>query len=309
MENELKPPIILFGNTRSGTTIVQDVICAHPGVVSWYEPSELWLYADPARSHDEFDAQDATEKVKRYIRGRFLQYQQQHGGARVFEKTPKNIFKIPYVHEIFPEASYLYIVRSPFSFISSVEMKWQKTVTKQGIVRRLKSTPLSQLHYHLYNYLVQQWNKRILKRKYLSVWGPRYKGIQEDVKNIDLLTVIARQWAYGSRKAEQDLAQLGPGRVLKLRYEDFVDDPLPHLERICAHCGVEMTNEITTAAREMVKADRKLKWQRFQPADLARILPEIEVEMARHGYTIPEEIQEAIAKLPDRQSQFAASTG
>ncbi len=309
MATELKPPIILFGNTRSGTTIVQDVISAHPGVVSWYEPSELWLYADPSRPHDEFEAHDATERAKRYIRKRFLQYQEQNNGARVFEKTPKNIFKIPYVHAIFPEAAYLYIVRNPFSFISSVEMKWQKTVTGKGIMRRLKSTPVLQIHHHLFNYLMQQYNKRIRKRKYLSIWGPRYRGIQDDVKNCDLLTVIARQWAYGSRKAEQDIAQLGPGRVLKLRYEDFVDDPLPYVEQICAHCGVEMTAEIVKAANEMVKADRKLKWQRFQPDDLARILPEIEGEMARHGYSIPQEIREAIASQPERQNVLAVNSG
>jgi hypothetical protein len=121
MSNELKPPIILFGNTRSGTTIVQKVMSAHPDIVGWYEPSELWLYGDPGRPHDEFDESDATDKVKRYIRKQFLKYQQQNGNCVVFEKTPKNILKIPYVRAIFPEATFLYIVRNPFSFISSVK--------------------------------------------------------------------------------------------------------------------------------------------------------------------------------------------
>src|SRR5919108_5845859 len=122
MSGELRPPIILFGNFRSGTTILQKVISTHPDVVKWYEPYGLWLCADPGRSHDEFDENDATDKVKRYIRNKFLKYQQQHGNRIIMEKSPTNVLRIPYVRAIFPEASFLYIVRNPLSFISSVEL-------------------------------------------------------------------------------------------------------------------------------------------------------------------------------------------
>jgi len=306
MSESLKPPIILFGNTRSGTSMVQKVMSAHPQIVEWYEPGELWLYADPSRPHDEFDAVDATPNVARYIRKQFLKYQQRNDNCVIFEKTPKNILKIPYVGAVFPEAAFLYIIRNPFSFISSVEIKWQQTVTGKGILRRLRATPVTQLHYHLAHYLSQQYNKRILRRKYLSVWGPRYKGIQEDLKNHDQLTVIARQWAIGSRKAAADLAQFAPGRVLSFRYEDFVADPLGHMERICAHCGFEMTHHITEAAQTLVKADRQLKWQRFQPRDLARILPEIQSEMERHGYEVPPEIGAGASDLQAEQFEPSA---
>jgi hypothetical protein len=294
MPGQLKPPIFIFGNTRSGTTIVQKVMSLHPEIAGWYEPNALWLYADPGRIHDEFDESDATNRVKRYIRKRFLNYQQQHGNGVVLEKTPQNILRIPYVRAIFPEATFLFIVRNPFSFISSVEHKWQRPVTGQGVVRRLKDMPLSQLHYWVRRYLIQQLNKRILRRKYLSIWGPRYKGIQEDLKTHDQLTVIARQWSIPSMKAEQAMASFAEGQILRLKYEDFVDHPISDLERICAHCRLEMTDDMVNAAQGMVKSDRKIKWQRFDPRDLARIIPEISGEMQRHGYEIPAEIAQAI---------------
>src|SRR5215211_2132160 len=256
MSDELKPPIILFGNFRSGTTMLQKLISTHPDVVPLYEPVGLWLYADPGRSHDEFDENDATEKVKRYIRNEFLKYQQQHGNRIIVEKTPHNILRIPYVRAIFPEAHFLFIVRNPLSFVSSVELKWQRPMRKGRIIRRLKSTPMTQLHHYLKRFFSQQWNKRILHRKYLSVWGPRYKGIQEDLKTEDLLTVIARQWSLASRKAERDLALFEEGQVLRLRYEDFVKDPISDIERICAHCELPMTNDMAKTVREMVKSDR-----------------------------------------------------
>jgi len=120
MSGELKPPIILFGNFRSGTTMLQKLISTHPDVVPLYEPVGLWLYADPGRSHDEFDENDATEKVKRYIRNEFLKYQQQHGNHIIVEKTPHNILRIPYVRAIFPEAHFL--TSSGILFLSSARL-------------------------------------------------------------------------------------------------------------------------------------------------------------------------------------------
>lgn len=298
MSNQLKPPIIILGNTRSGTTIVQKVMATHPEIVQWYEPRTLWLYADPGRSHDEFDESDATDPVKQYIRKQFLNFQKRHGDRVVFEKTPANILKIPYVRAIFPEATYLFIVRNPFSFISSVELKWQRTLTATGIRRRLQSTPVTQLHYYAGRLIRQYFDKRVLGRKYQVLWGPRYQGMEQDLKTQDLLTVIARQWSVCSRKAERDLTLFEPGRVLRLKYEDFVLDPISDLERICTHCGLALTDSIVQAANEWVKSDRREKWRRFDPRDLARILPEISDEMARHGYEIPPEIRQAVETLP-----------
>jgi sulfotransferase family protein len=294
MSHELKPPTILFGNFRSGTTMLHKLISTHPDVVPLYEPVGLWLYADPGRSHDEFDERDATDRVKRYIRNEFLKYQQQHENRMIVEKTPHNILRIPYVRAIFPEARFLYIVRNPLSFVSSVELKWQQPATRKRIVKRFKSTPVTQLHHYLKRFLNQQWNNRILRRKYLSVWGPRYKGIQEDLKTEDLMTVISRQWSRASGKAERDLALFKEGQVLKLRYEDFVQDPIFNMERICAHCGLQMNDDMAKTVKDMVKTDRKLKWQRFEPQVMARIIPELYEEMERHGYEIPAEIAQAV---------------
>lgn len=291
----LRPPLLLFGNNRSGTTIVQKVMSTHPDIIPWYEPRNLWLFADPGRPHDEFDESDATDRVKRYIRRRFLRYQRRHGDRRVFEKSPANILKIRYVAEIFPEANLMFIVRDPFSFISSLERKWQRPVSLKGISRHLTSTPPTQLHFYAGRVIRQQFEKKVLRRKYLSLWGPRYEGMDQDLKSTDLATVIARQWAVCSRKAEEAMAGFDDGRILRLKYETFVESPIPELERICAHTGVSMTNDMVRAANECVKADRQQKWRRFEPRELARLLPELEGEMRRHAYTVPAEILEAAA--------------
>ena len=303
MTEELIPPIIVLGNTRSGTTVVQNLIAAHPDIVAWYEPRHLWQYADPGRENDEFDTSDATPRVVRYIRRKFLAYQRRNEGRRIVEKTPVNILRIPYVHAIFPDATYIYIVRSPWSFINSVELKWQKTVSVRGLLWRFQSTPPSQLHHYVAKYVRQLWDKRVLRRKYLSVWGPRYAGLTQDLAREDMMTVVARQWAIPSRKADADLDLFEPGSVLSLRYEDLVEDPVGHLRAIAAHCDLDVTEEMEQYALQGIKADRQEKWRRLDPTDLATVIPEVRGEMERHGYSVPEEI----SPVPERTESSAGS--
>lgn len=284
---KLRPPIFLIGNYRSGTTITQKLIGLHPDIVTWYEPRTLWLYADPARRHDEFAASDATQKVTRYIRGQFFKYQKRNGGRQIMENTPSNVLRVPFVYEIFPEATYLYITRNPFSCISSIEIKWQKTKTLAGIRRSLSVTPVTQLHHYAGAFIKQIVFKKILKRKYTPTYGPRYIGIDQDQKKHGQLRVIARQWARGNRKAREDLARLGNGRVLSLRYEDLIQDPEAVLRRIYDHCGLSCDDNIVRAAKEMVDPGRQEKWRRLDREELNAILPEIQEEMAFYGYEIP----------------------
>jgi hypothetical protein len=119
-------------------------------------------------------------------------------------------------------------------------------------------------------------------------------GIEADLRSVDMLTVISRQWALPSSKAEKDLAEFDQGQVLRLRYEDFVEDPIAHLKRVCDHCGLQLTEEMVKAASDSVKSDRQQKWHRLDPLDLARILPELGEEMARHGYEVPEKIAQVM---------------
>ncbi|TIW00992.1 MAG: sulfotransferase [Mesorhizobium sp.] len=286
MATELKPPIFLIGNYRSGTTIAQKLIGLHPDIVTWYEPKTVWLYADPARRHDEFGEFDATAKVARYIRGRFLEYQSRHDGRQIMENTPANVLRVPFIHEIFPEAIFLYITRNPFSYISSMELKWQRAKSFKGLLRLLKMTPVTQIHYYARDLAKQIVTKRILGRKYTSIYGPRYRGIDQDLKEQEKLTVIARQWARGNRKAREDLARLGE-RVLSFRYEDLVQDPEQVLRRIFEHCGLKCSDEIARTAKEMIDPGRQQKWLRLDPGELAAIIPEVRDEMAFYRYEIP----------------------
>ena len=287
MTERLRHPILLIGNYRSGTGVTQNLIGLHPDIVTWYEPRTLWLYADPGRQHDEFGENDATKKVTNYIRGRFLDYQLRHGDRQIMEKTPANILKVPYVNAIFPEATYLHISRNPFSYINSMELKWQRTKTLKGIRRSLASTPITQLPYYAGHLATDLLRKKVLKKKYVSIYGPRYKGIEQDLKKHDKLKVIARQWAMCNKKAREDLAALEKSRVFSFRYEDLMEDPKTYFRRIFDHCGLGYNDDMLRNAEKMVDPGRQEKWVRLDRQQLNAVIPEVQEEMEFYGYEIP----------------------
>lgn len=291
MTEPLKPPIFLLGNVRSGTSMMHDFFDGHPQVKAWYEPRTIWVYADPTRLHDRFEAVDATPRVIRYIRGRFLKFQRHHGNKRIMEKTPSNLLRIPYVHAIFPESKYLYMVREPLAYLSSSEIKWQTAIGIEQTLKRLWESPTTQLHHYLGRFVRDKFTKHVLRSKYVSIWGVRYPGILADLANLPTEHVIARQWAHCSMQAEADLARIDPALVLRMRYEDFVADPVQRFEQICDHFELGLTAKLAKHIAKTVDPTRQRKWQRMDLDRLAKCLPIVEREMKRHGYAVPQELQ------------------
>lgn len=299
--DELKPPIILFGNVRSGTSMMHDLFDLHPQVKSWYEPRTIWVYADPGRKHDRFDASDATPRVRRYIRRRFLRFQRAHDNRRIMEKTPSNLMRIPYVDAIFPESKFLYMVREPLANLSSSELRWRTPIHMQHTWERLRETPKLQLHYYLGRFLYDNISVRIFRRKHVSVWGVRYPGVYDDLHRLTTEQVIAKQWVRCCQQAETDLAEIDPQRIMRVRYEDFVASPVDHYQQICRHFDIDITPQIERALRETVDPGRQSKWRRLDERILRDCLPILRKQMAVEGYEIPEDVQH-FAEAPAPQA-------
>ncbi|MHC4349716.1 MAG: sulfotransferase family protein [Planctomycetota bacterium] len=283
----LKPPIVLFGNVRSGTTMLQRLFGTHPEVTTWLEPRTVWAYADPRRRHDRFDESDATEQVRRYLRKRFLRYQRRHGNRRIMEKTPSNVMRIPYVAATFPESKFVYIVREPLANLSSTELRGTRGLGLKRTWIRFLETPKTQLHHYVGRYLVDHFRVKALRRR-PSYYGVRYPGFEEDRARLTRFELIAKQWVACARQARADLARLEPDRVIHLRYEDFVQQPVDHFGRVLEHVDLRMTREVEQTLREQVDPGRQKKWYRLDREVIVRCLPILEDEMTRQGYAVPD---------------------
>ncbi len=282
--NDLKPPIFLIGNVRSGTTMFHQIFNLHEEVESWYEPRTIWVYGAPRRRHDRFTSEDATKRVKRYIRKRFIKHQRSHGNRRIMEKTPSNIMRIPYVESIFPESKYLYIIREPFANLSSAEIRWKFESNWHHLWVRFLECPKTQIPHYLKRFLVDRYRHYILRKEYFSVWGVRYPGIYEDLKQISLEELICKQWVECSKQAEEDLSKMDPSKVMRIRYEDFVEKPVEIYREVANFFEIELTKKIESQISEMVDPSRQDKWKRLDKDILRRCFPILKDEMQRHGY-------------------------
>ncbi|MEE9466070.1 MAG: sulfotransferase [Candidatus Neomarinimicrobiota bacterium] len=104
----------IIGIARSGTSILGELLCAHPQVTYLYEAYKLWEFggAGPNGSH-RLTAEHATPKVTATIRGEIQEWFRLNGtpGNVLVEKCPRNVLRVPYLHAIFPEGGIIHIVR------------------------------------------------------------------------------------------------------------------------------------------------------------------------------------------------------
>jgi len=100
----------VLGCARSGTSILGELIAAHPDVAYVFEPHELWEAAGsgPEGSHRLTEAQ-ATTELRTRIRAWFADRRSQK--RLVVEKTPRNVLRVPFLRAVFPEARFIHIVR------------------------------------------------------------------------------------------------------------------------------------------------------------------------------------------------------
>ena len=100
----------IIGCARSGTSILGELIAAHPDVRYIFEAHHVWEVAGPGEGEsDRLTEKDATPSVIKFVRGWFMS--QQGSAILTVEKNPRNVLRIPYIKRIFPEAKIIHIVR------------------------------------------------------------------------------------------------------------------------------------------------------------------------------------------------------
>jgi hypothetical protein len=229
MKVQSNPPIFLVGCPRSGTTLLQSLLAAHPDIASFRE-SKFFHYVlpeyEPRRRALGLVSRQLKPRLERYFRdelGRpemlsrlpriiFMGYYtrkfieimylmtQEQGKHILLEKTPDHIYKINWIEKLLSRAKFIHIVRNGVDVIAS-----------------------------LYE----------ITHKYPRPWGGAH--------TIDMCIEKWKRAIVASRDSRHK-----PNHYL-VQYEALVANPRPILENLCQFIGVEFHQTMLQDYRAMGK--------------------------------------------------------
>lgn len=237
----LARPIIVLGSPRSGTTILSQLLRRHRDLALAEEPRMIWRFGNDHRS-DLLPADAARPEVIAHIRRQFADLVTEQGKTRLLEKTPANALRPEFVHRIFPDARFIHIMRHGVDATLSIQRYWQDFAHGTGgQVRRRMWSRLKELRPRR----VPHYAREVLRRfapHWLSpvvgqpVWGPRLPGMDQMLREMDLIEVCALQWRMCVELTAHYGRTLDSTQYLELRLEKMTPETF---DRIFAFCELD----------------------------------------------------------------------
>lgn len=269
-------PVFVIGAPRSGTTTVFQLLRGSPELGSLPgEGHDIWRALHHPRyagwRSDVLRAEDVRRGEERYVHARFHVYVDRD---RFVEKTPENSLRIPYLLELFPDAFFVAVRRSPCDVISSLINGWHQPAG------RYRSYFVPQdLHIPDYPHR-RRWCFALIEgwREFASSPIPE---------------IAFAQWDQCTHAIEEGRSLVPAGRWVDLCLEEMLErgyDALrglwpalgleepPGLERRFGELAADPPNSLTRPGRD--------KWRRDNAVVVEPLLPRIAEAAAGRGYAV-----------------------
>lgn len=235
-------PIILIGAPRSGTTLLADIVSAHPDVAVAREPRLVWRFGNDRRS-DELRVEHARPEVVDHIHASFAALLRDEGRSRLAEKTPANSVRPAFVDAVFPNACFVHITRNGWGAVPSMRTFWERRGSgldgkqMRKLRRRLREARLSQLRH----YAPELVRRATGAGRHTSLYGPRLAGLQQMADELGRLETAALQWRACVEQTSSFGRTLPADRYLELRLEDL---DAAAVDAMVSFCGLDGADEV-----------------------------------------------------------------
>ncbi|MFL2923122.1 MAG: sulfotransferase family protein [Limisphaerales bacterium] len=227
-------PIIIIGAGRSGTNILRDVLTSFDEFVTWPcdEINYIWRHGNRSFLSDAFTADMARPDVANYIRTQFGKLARRHPGASLVEKTCANTLRVSFLHQIFPKARFIQLIRDGRDVALSAAERWKAPLDMGYVLKKAKYVPKSDLWYYATRYLLNRFHRLTSREKRIATWGPRFTGMEEVFRSNPVQVACAIQWKHCVESAAFAFKTIPKENVHSLKYEDLAFEPGGEFERL-----------------------------------------------------------------------------
>lgn len=287
-------PVLIVGMGRSGTQLLSWAFEVDPVFHNSYENRYVWAYGRLLPADDMRSADDADPSVGDFIRG-FFASRARATGRVVVDKTPSNVFRLPLIHAVFPEAKILHIIRDGRDNVLSRYHEWFGG--RMASAARAEGARGDAGYRRAF--LASRWQHflEMLQRRNVpfSCWpaflfdnawpffvnittgrpiryGERFPGMAAHLRTHGLLATAGAQWREGVMQAMIAGRGLPPGIYLELRYEDLVARPEATWRRVAAFLGMPAEGPSLDYLCANVRPTNIDKWRREATPDQLRTL-------------------------------------
>lgn len=284
-ETSLQRPIVVIGAPRSGTTLMGELLAAHPALAQVDEPRLTWRYGNDSKS-DMLQPQDARPEVRDFIRQRFAATVQREGKQRLIEKTPSNSLRMEFVEQVLPGCLFVHIIRDGVESSLAIRRFWQqhaRGVKPKKLWERLREIKPRQFPYYGKEFIRRVMPKPLAGLVKQPVWGPRIPGIDSLLKELELIEVCALQWRTCVEAACHYGRTLPADRYMECRLEEMSPELL---ESVLEFCQLDSSPEVeATFARDFDAGQTRHRRAAASDEDLELIHRWTESTLKWLGYT------------------------
>ena len=268
----LKRPIIIVGAPRSGTTLLGQLIAAHPDVAYWEEPRTVWSTGNQNLPNDVLLEDHLTAEIASNIDQRFFDYLEQSGKTRFAEKTPSNMLRLRFIHKLYPDCKIIHLYRDPRPVVASALRMLKSPPDLNRITARAREAKLQD-----WPGLLRLFFRDTLSRLFLggkkTFWGPRPA------------TLLSKQWAALVQAAQYDLQHLPPDSWIEIRYEDLLSDHSRILPKLLKFAELSPSSEVTDLTNQSINPNRTSTWQQnLSPEQIREIETQTSPLLTELGY-------------------------